>query len=102
MLFVIMSQIRPFQGLGFSTKILLSSVASGATPFQRKGAINCGGAATFPSAAKPLSPPERSEHNPSTQPAPSGAPLFLIAAETPPQPSALKAPSNLAHRPSAL
>jgi hypothetical protein len=34
----IMSHIRPFQGLGFSTKILLSSVAYGDTSFQRKGA----------------------------------------------------------------
>ena len=33
-----MSQIRPLQGLGFSTKSLLSSVACGATPFLRKGA----------------------------------------------------------------
>ena len=29
-----------------------------------------------PSAAEPLSPPERSEHNPSTQPAAPAAPLF--------------------------
>ena len=58
----------------------LSSVAYGATPFLRKAAINCGEATTFPSAAKPLSPLERSEHNPSTQPAPSGAPPFYFAA----------------------
>jgi hypothetical protein len=35
---VLMSQIRPFQGLGLSWKGLLSSVAYGDTPFQRKGA----------------------------------------------------------------
>ena len=36
---VLICQFRPFQGLGFSTKILLSSVAYGDTPFQRKGAL---------------------------------------------------------------
>ena len=46
-------------------------------PFLWKGAINCGEATTFPSVAKPLSPLERSEHNPSTQPAPSGEPLLF-------------------------
>jgi hypothetical protein len=42
----------------------LSSVASGATPFLGKGAINCGGAATFPLSG--------SEHNLSIQPAAAG------------------------------
>ena len=47
---------------------LLSSGAFSATPFLRKGAKYCGGAATFP----PLS---ESEHNLSTQPAgPKGPP----------------------------
>ena len=36
---VLMSHIRPFQGLGFSAKSLLSSGAFSATPFQRKGAL---------------------------------------------------------------
>ena len=57
---------------------LLSSGAFSATPFLRKGAKYCGGAATFP--------PSESEHNLSTQPAavrqlqpaPSGAPLFNL------------------------
>jgi hypothetical protein len=34
-----MSQIRPLWGLGFSLKSLLSSVACGDTPFQRKEAM---------------------------------------------------------------
>ena len=41
-----MSQIRPLRVLGFSTKSLLSSVASGDTSFQRKKAKYCGEAAT--------------------------------------------------------
>ena len=36
---VLMSHIRPFQGLGFSAKSLISSGAFSATPFQRKGAL---------------------------------------------------------------
>ena len=35
---VLICQFRPFQGLGLSLKILLSSVAYGDTPFQRKEA----------------------------------------------------------------
>ena len=49
-----------------------------------------------PSAPQALSPPERSEHNPSTQPVAKAAPLFLnLRRQPPPQPSGPKAPSNL-------
>ena len=43
------------------------------------------------SSRRPLRPLERSEHNPSIQPAPSGAPLFILRHQPPPQPSAQRA-----------
>ena len=49
-----------------------------------------------PSAQRAVAPLERSEHNPSTQPAaPAAPPSFFTAAEPPPQPSAQRAVAPL-------
>ena len=41
-----MCHIRPLRVLGFSSKIRYPPSPNGDTPFQRKGAVNCGEAAT--------------------------------------------------------
>ena len=54
-------------------------------PSRPKG-VSIGDTTTL-SSRRPLRPLERSEHNPSIQPAPSGAPLFILRRQPPPQPS---------------
>ena len=62
-----MCHIRPFQGLGLSAKGLLSSVAYGATPFQRKGAKYCGASHRYhprPEGPLPLSTQPAADRRP--------------------------------------
>ena len=64
-----MCHIRPLRGLGFSPKIRYPPSPNGDIPFQRKGAVNCGEAATTtlgPGPVKPENPKNLRAEGPST------------------------------------
>ena len=90
-----------------SDATLLHNPRRSRAPFPSKPAAPAATATFGPKRpVKPKSPPAigRSnlrtflrplKHNPSTQPAPTGAPLFILRRQPPPQPSGPKGPSNL-------